>query len=685
MIMNFVVDRDGFRITRPSKPQVNTSVNYIKCHFDVDKTLWGNYDVLVAVFKSATYNKRCEVILDANNDCFIDPEVYKRGGHIQVKLFGDLYSDSEILSTTHITDVISFYVAENLIVPTEVPSKYTALMAELDRLLKYIDIAQTDLVTPEVFGAKGDGVTDDTMPIIEALTTSGTVLFTKTYKCDSIILAEGATMLFTKDAGIVSDPANTYTFTFYNASGIRVIGGNFSKYTEELDDGYHVMIGTEGTSGVFKFNDCDNVSFTDCNFDGCSCGDMIYFLNSRQIEISNCRFNRSVRDCVMLKGACKNVLVQNCRFTNLYRSKLEPYSYGVASGEPSHPSYDYSAELIENYVVDNCYFYNCAWEGADCHGGKNVRFSNNEFHDCYRFFACFCEAYSFSGPEALPRNAYIVNNYCHNDEDYSPELPDGQIHRAILFSGVGYNTNYWTNFVVENLEVVNPSYISDYYGAIGMSYGIKGLKIRNLILRATKDYGTIQDPIAFNGISGLDVKGITVECLKPATGYGVVKFYGCTGDASNITYHSSSQHFPDGVGEPSYICRLGGLNYIKLSNLLGKTNTGKLIYQYDHNCAMLGDPQYSGDIPSGRYYLNYYLRPLTATNPIPFDSDGTNMITISSADVTYKYLAEGVAIFALVDNVEQYFIVEKLFPKAALLSKPAPSGIEFYTKAAYIQ
>ena len=48
-----------------------------------------------------------------------------------------------------------------------------------------------DYVTPEMFGAKGDGLTDDTQAIINALKSSTNILFTGKYKCTSQIDISG--------------------------------------------------------------------------------------------------------------------------------------------------------------------------------------------------------------------------------------------------------------------------------------------------------------------------------------------------------------------------------------------------------------------------------------------------------------------------------------------------------------
>ena len=155
MILNFKLDDRGFRCLNPYDAIAAVSLQYIKCHFDISGLPWSNVDAVVAVFKSAKYNITSEVLLDSGGNCFIEPEVYKHGGVIQVKLYGDKYSNGVVISSTYVTETIEFVLREDLIVPIPAPSKYDVFLAEIERLYEEFNTkcqpltdAEIDEVTP---------------------------------------------------------------------------------------------------------------------------------------------------------------------------------------------------------------------------------------------------------------------------------------------------------------------------------------------------------------------------------------------------------------------------------------------------------------------------------------------------------------------------------------------------------
>lgn len=134
MLISFTLDKDGFRVSKPLDARFVTNVTYIKAHFDVSEPTWNDAKVLVAVFKSATYNESCRMILDENNNCFVEPKVFMRGGTIQVKLCGDAYDSDWVRCTTHLTDTVEFFVRPESLLTAEPPSKYAVFLAEIERL-----------------------------------------------------------------------------------------------------------------------------------------------------------------------------------------------------------------------------------------------------------------------------------------------------------------------------------------------------------------------------------------------------------------------------------------------------------------------------------------------------------------------------------------------------------------------
>lgn len=161
MLLKFKLDKDGFRFTNPADLIAARSIDYIKCHFDIEDSTWANTDAIVAVFKSATYNKHAETLLDSNNSCFIDPSVYKNGGTIQVKLIGDKYQNEEVISSTTVTSILEFTINENVILPVTTPSMYAIIIAELEKSKAAVDQVLTDIAYKLAHGElTGTGIQD---------------------------------------------------------------------------------------------------------------------------------------------------------------------------------------------------------------------------------------------------------------------------------------------------------------------------------------------------------------------------------------------------------------------------------------------------------------------------------------------------------------------------------------------
>ena len=140
MLLRFKLDKEGFRFTNPADLITARSIDYIKCKFEIDDDgAWESADAIIAVFKSPTYNKHAEILLDSFGCCYIDPEVYKHGGTIQVKLIGDRYLNEEVISSTTVTSVLEFTINENIIIPVTTPSIYSVMIADLEQSKEAVD------------------------------------------------------------------------------------------------------------------------------------------------------------------------------------------------------------------------------------------------------------------------------------------------------------------------------------------------------------------------------------------------------------------------------------------------------------------------------------------------------------------------------------------------------------------
>lgn len=488
------------------------------------------------------------------------------------------------------------------------------------------------------------------------------------YNFDGIVLPDNADIIF--DGAVIDVLPNAdYIFNADGTSNITIKGGRFRK-----TDGTFVMTGGEGKSGVFKLVNCVSVVFENVHFDGCSCGDCIYLYGCSNVNIRACRFNDTVRDCIMMKERNVDVNVDSCSFTNVRSSTTEPYAYGVATGRVTTSD----SECVHNLTVSNCHFYNCDWEACDSHGGVNVRIVNNEMHNCYRFIACFSESVYSYKEGCEPQNAYIGNNYCHNDEDYILPTHEGQTARGIICTDQSTGKHVpWRNYVIENLRMVNPAY-DDEFGAIAMLYDLRNFTMRNVeIINTRADLPHTKDILHPYGIQGIQFENIVIRGWPIGVGgYAGIALYGCTGTVRGIRVEKDIAERTGG-----YILRLSGMNNVDASSLTGDYVT-RPIYNYSaQNAAVMGKSEIDNTtmIPTGKHYNNSKLRAI-AGSEFSCASDGTKTVTLDDTLNAHDYVCIGMACaingetFVVSEMTQHTITFDAVVPAASGTSVTVPSA-----------
>lgn len=275
MLLHFTLDEYGFRCEDAPLISNASTINYIKCHFDFHDDAWESVDAIVAIFKSATYNTVAEVLLDSNNDCFIEPEVYKRGGNIQVKLIGDKYINDSVHSTTHISAIAEFYIKENVIIPTPTPSKYDVFVAELEIAQQAVNDAIVDIYQKaadgEFDGADGVGIVSvsyNADGTVNVTLTDGTT-FTSEYSMKGVKGDTGAAgvgisnVIYGQDGTLTITMSDGTIYTSeYSMKGPKGDQGNTGETGEKGDTGDD---GFSPIATVSKSGDTATISITDAN------------------------------------------------------------------------------------------------------------------------------------------------------------------------------------------------------------------------------------------------------------------------------------------------------------------------------------------------------------------------------------------------------------------------------------
>ncbi|MCY8319149.1 right-handed parallel beta-helix repeat-containing protein [Bacillus vallismortis] len=224
-------------------------------------------------------------------------------------------------------------------------------------------------INPKWYGAKGDGVFDDSTALQNTLNNKGNIYIPKGKYLvkKTLVVLENTTVLFHPEAEIIRGSQIYCIFTngkpedkylSYNGNGnINLIGGTLDVKGDSI----------KSNGGGIVFGHSENVVIKNMLIKN------IY--NIHHIEINS----------------SKNVLIDNCRFENFYHDGTRPYSEAVqidlAKNESVFPVFgDYDGTVCDNITIQNSTF-NKVGAGIGTHVSahdtwhENIKIFNNTFED----------------------------------------------------------------------------------------------------------------------------------------------------------------------------------------------------------------------------------------------------------------------------------------------------------------
>ena len=208
----------------------------------------------------------------------------------------------------------------------------------------------TPFATPQMYGAKGDGVTDDTAAIQSALDASSYVYIPDgTYMINattSIKPKSNQTIILSNNAILKAIDNSTGDYSILNISNVENVyiqGGKIEGYKDNLS------VDTNGAELGYGINIIASENITIEQMDVSNCwGDSIFIgldratgVNSCNIKILNCQLHDHRRRGVSLVG-CTDVSIRDCEFGFIDSTAdaiyIEPDQNGI----------------VKNITIDNC-------------------------------------------------------------------------------------------------------------------------------------------------------------------------------------------------------------------------------------------------------------------------------------------------------------------------------------------
>lgn len=304
-----------------------------------------------------------------------------------------------------------------------------------------------DYVTPQMFGAKGDGVTDDTNAIQAAINSGNKVVIPEgTYKVSAHtkynkpltdpgslyinkdnfeIIGRGEVLLIASDVDtVMGEIMNIANCSNVRVSNITFVGGKTTA-TEHSEWLYGV--------NMWKVNGVtiENCVFRDFIGDGLRWG--TYILDqtghSGNITIEDCNFENCYRNCVSVGDNIETSVIRNCVFKNY--GNMAPKAGVDIEMEPDGYS------ILKNVIVDKCYFSNGQEDAYGVHitGGQYCMVKN-----CIFDVPCSIFTMDAAGLNEVPGTPCVENTFADNT------FKNAYVYSSATLSGnIGDTVSVFTN------------------------------------------------------------------------------------------------------------------------------------------------------------------------------------------------------------------------------------------------
>jgi polygalacturonase len=393
---------------------------------------------------------------------------------------------------------------------------FDELNSEIDDAQSRISGLETSVYTEHVnvrgvgYGAVGDGVTDDTQAIQNALdlaiTNGSTSVYVPRGKykwTDAIIIHENTTLILDENAEIlryhdtamlVNGPNGTSNYTGYNGPGNILVQGGI----------WNARGGAQGGAPAVLIAHAHDITFRGCTFKDVKGGHSIEINSSKNIKVEDC-------NCLgFYEGPAGREFSEAIQLDVNTESAFGSYTIG---------SYDHTP--CRNITISRCYFG--ASENAGPYGkaigGHQHEFTDGSWHEYLKVSECTIEGATDWGIRVYNTNHVVIENNTFIDSagvEVKPLWPaassvgTSQYLRDVAITNNVFDGIPTTQAILLAGEptgtIFDVSIMGNLIYNVGPNQAIRGVYATHVSVQGNVMNAIGGTPISFSDVSNLSVK-----------------------------------------------------------------------------------------------------------------------------------------------------------------------------------
>lgn len=317
-----------------------------------------------------------------------------------------------------------------------------------------IPVVVTPYVTPEMFGAYGNGIEDDSEAVRNALKHDNVIMTGSYLISEQMDLMSDQNVTLNGSIHFTNDLAEDFVFHADGISNFSWKGGTIKGEGAMLSDRLN----------LFSFDDCENIDFFDLTITDIATIWAIRFNACENVSVENCSVNHYSYGGFGCVNGCKDAIIKNCKVENLdVAGTGNGYPIMLSGGETTIFTPSENVKAIGNFVNNTA----ARWEGIDAHGGKNIVVSNNIVKGCVTGIAIFNSKESTYEYDC--ENVEISGNVCEGPSSgstgygisasgYHVRVHDNIVQNyAQTDESSGFYTRFSNDFIAHHNSVINCS------------------------------------------------------------------------------------------------------------------------------------------------------------------------------------------------------------------------------------